>query len=334
MMGNVNEMKVSVVVPLYNEVENVFELTHELVSIMRFCRYEFEVLLINDGSKDRTSHAIYEVCEEFPEVKGIDLAGNFGQTIALRVGFDHAMGDVIVAMDGDLQHDPAYIPQFLEYIAQGYDLVGGAKQKRPDSWLKSILSQIAHATISHIAGVKMSYFGATFKVYRRYLLENVNMLGDTHRFLGAIVARKGVKYKEVPITIRERKHGQSHYKLNKMLRVVVDLFFLTFFLSYMRKPFRFFGSLGLSVFLLGFFACLLFMVGNFFFHVNIKEDYLAEFLFSIALSLGGMMFLSIGILAEIGTYNYFNKSQRQPYAVRSIFKKKETEVYLNKAFLL
>jgi len=327
-MEKYNNLFVSVVVPMYNEEENVTELTEELIHVMRPLPYHFEILLINDGSKDNTAKVINQLSAQFSEVKGIDLAGNYGQTIALRVGFEHAVGEVIVAMDGDLQHDPAYIPRFLELIEEGYDLVGGAKEKRPDGWLKSKLSEIAHGTISNVAGVKMSYFGATFKVYRSYLLNNVNMLGDTHRFLGAIVARKGVKYIEIPITIRERKFGQSSYKLNKMFRVILDLFFLKFFLSYMRKPFRFFGTIGLTVFLVGFVSCISFMVGNFIFKLNIKDYYLAEFLFSIALVLGGMMFLSIGILAEMGSYNYFNKNQRQPYSIRSVFKQNEGHVML------
>jgi glycosyltransferase involved in cell wall biosynthesis len=325
-MKILNKLFVSVVVPLYNEEKNVGELTIEIMETMRLLPYPFEVLLINDGSKDDTAHKIEQLSNDFPEVKGIDLAGNYGQTIALRVGFEHAEGDVIVAMDGDLQHDPVYIPQFLQLIEQGYDLVGGSKEKRPDSWLRSALSQLAHGTISNVAGVKMSYFGATFKAYRSYLLENVNMLGDTHRFLGAIVARKGVRYIEVPITIRERKHGQSSYKITKMFRVILDLFFLKFFLSYMRKPFRFFGSIGLVVFSIGFVICVSFMIGNFAFKLNIKDYFLAEFLFSIALVLGGMMFLSIGILAEMGSYNYFNKNQQQPYTIRNVFSQKgETE---------
>jgi glycosyltransferase involved in cell wall biosynthesis len=326
-MENLTKMSVSVVVPLYNEEENVGELTREIMGVMRFLPYPFEVLLINDGSKDNSASRIRELSEEFSEVKGIDLAGNYGQTIALRVGFEHALGNVIVAMDGDLQHDPAYIPQFLSLIEQGYDLVGGSKEKRPDSWLRSKLSEVAHGTISNVAGVKMSYFGATFKAYRSYLLDNVNMLGDTHRFLGAIVARKGIRYVEVPITIRERKHGESSYKITKMFRVVLDLFFLKFFLSYMRKPFRFFGTIGLTLFSVGLVTCLSFMVGNFLLKLNIKEDFLAEFLFSIALALGGMMFLSIGILAEMGSYNYFNKNQRQPYSVRNVFKRMDGVVF-------
>ncbi len=326
-MENLTKMSVSVVVPLYNEEENVGELTREIMGVMRFLPYPFEVLLINDGSKDNSATRIRELSEEFSEVKGIDLAGNYGQTIALRVGFEHALGNVIVAMDGDLQHDPAYIPQFLSLIEQGYDLVGGSKEKRPDSWLRSKLSEVAHGTISNVAGVKMSYFGATFKAYRSYLLDNVNMLGDTHRFLGAIVARKGIRYVEVPITIRERKHGESSYKITKMFRVVLDLFFLKFFLSYMRKPFRFFGTIGLTLFSVGLVICLTFMVGNFLLKLNIKEDYLAEFLFSIAFALGGMMFLSIGILAEMGSYNYFNKNQRQPYSVRNVFKRMDGAVF-------
>lgn len=311
---------VSIVVPLYNEEGNVKELVESIIWSMKGTGYPYEILLINDGSADNTVWRINELCKVYPEVVGIDLAGNYGQTMALRVGFEHAKGEVIVAMDGDLQHDPHYIPMFLERMESGYDMVGGAKEKRPDGWLKSTLSQMAHGTIANLTGVEMSYFGATFKAYRRYLLENVNMLGDDHRFLGAMVARKGVRYTEIPIVIQERKSGKSNYKMNKVFKVVIDLLFLKFMVKYMKKPFRFFGPIGVSLFLVGLLGCLSMTMGNLFLGFNIKENYLVEFVSCASLVISGLTFLSIGILAEIGVHNYFNSHNQSPYAIRKILK--------------
>ncbi|MBO9698623.1 MAG: glycosyltransferase family 2 protein [Sporocytophaga sp.] len=310
---------VSVVVPLFNEEENVFELVHELVSVMNATDYSYQILLVNDGSRDNTWSKIQALAKGFKQIEAINLAGNYGQTMALRAGFEQASGEIIVAMDGDLQHDPQYIPVFIEEMQKGnYDMVGGAKIRRPESAFKNFLAETGHKIIKSISGVNLRYFGATFKAYRSYLLQGSNMLGDSHRFLGAIVARKGTRYTELPIEIRERKRGKSNYKISKVFLVILDLLFLKFFISYINKPFRIFGLIGLINFLIGIALTTGFTVGSLFFHMNIKEHYLAEFLFSVFLMLIGTMFLSIGIIAEIGVYNYFQKSFAPPYRVREV----------------
>ncbi len=310
---------VSIVAPLFNEEGNVRELAESILSVMHGMNHPFEVILVNDGSSDNTAFIMDELSTVHPELIGIDLAGNYGQTMALRVGFEHAKGEVIIAMDGDLQHDPSYIPLFLERIESGYDMVGGSKMKRPDGWLKSSLSKMGHSTIASLTGVKMSYFGATFKAYRRFLLENVNMMGDDHRFLGAIVVRKGIRYTEIPIEIKERKTGKSNYKFTKMFKVMIDLLFLKFMVKYMKKPFRFFGPIGVSIFLAGSLGCLAMVLGSLFLDLNIKEKLLVEFVFSLSLVMSGLTFISIGILAEIGAHNYFMAQNQSPYAIRKIY---------------
>lgn len=311
---------VSIVVPLYNEEGNVKELVENILWVMNSTDYPFEILLVNDGSADNTVWLINELCKAHTEVVGIDLAGNYGQTMALRVGFEHAKGEIIVAMDGDMQHDPQYIPLFLERMENGYDMVGGSKETRPDGWFKSRLSEMAHSTIANLTGVKMSYFGATFKAYRRYLLDNVTLLGDDHRFLGAMVARKGIRYTEIPIVIQERKSGKSNYKMNKVFKVLIDLLFLKFMVKYMKKPFRFFGPIGVSLFVTGLLGCLAMAFGNLFLGLNVKENYLVEFFSCASLVISGLTFLSIGILAEIGVHNYFNSHNQSPYAIRKVFR--------------
>lgn len=317
--------KISVVAPIYNEEKNIPELCKQLHAVLSSLSYEFEIILVNDGSADSSHHKIYEMSLLYPEVKGIDLAGNYGQTIALRAGFELAKGDVVIAMDSDLQHDPKDIIRFMQKMEEGYDLVGGAKESRPDGWFKSKLSHIAHTVISKLAQVNMSYFGATYKAYRSYLLEQTNLLGDSHRFMGAIVARKGIRYTEIPITIYERMHGTSNYKMNKVWKVLLDLIFLKFFISYLNKPFRLFGSIGFLFSFVGLIGVTVISIGNFFFSSNVKEEYLVEFFSSAFLIVMGLLFLSIGVLAEIGVYNYYGQKRKSPYTIRSIIKKSSHE---------
>ncbi len=317
--------KISVVVPIYNEEKNIAELCSRLHQVLSSLPYRFEIILVNDGSSDDSARILSEMAIIFSELKGIDLAGNYGQTIALRAGFELAKGDVIIAMDGDLQHDPLDIIRFMKKIEEGYDLVGGAKEKRPDGWFKSKLSAIAHKLIRKLAQVDMSYFGATYKAYRSYLLKQSNLLGDNHRFLGAIVARKGIRYTEIPITIHERLHGVSNYKMNKIWKVLLDLIFLKFFVSYLKKPFRLFGSIGFGMLFIGLICIAGFSIGNVFFSLNIKENYIVEFFSSCMLVIMGMLFISIGILAEVGVYNYFGQKRMSPYSIRSIITHTQNE---------
>jgi glycosyltransferase involved in cell wall biosynthesis len=313
--------KISVVAPVYNEENNIPELCKQLHRVLSNLPYEFEIILVNDGSADQSYQKIHEMAFIYPEVKGVDMAGNYGQTLALRAGFELAKGDVIIAMDSDLQHDPGDIARFVQKMEEGYDLVGGAKETRPDGWLKTKLSSFAHKLISRLAQVDMSYFGATYKAYRSYLLKHTNLLGDSHRFMGAIVARKGIRYTEIPITIHERIHGTSNYKMNKVWKVLLDLIFLKFFISYLNKPFRLFGSIGFLFSFIGLAGVVLIAIGNMFFDLNVKEEYLVEFFSSAFLIVMGLLFLSIGVLAEIGVYNYYGQKRKSPYTIRSIIKK-------------
>lgn len=307
---------VSIVLPLYNEEKNIRILTEEIITVMRKTAYNYEIVFVNDGSSDNSWEVISELSDLFPFIQGIDLAGNCGQTVALGCGFEQSRGDVIVAMDSDLQHDPVYIPEFLGYIEEGYDLVGGWKEKRPENFFKAFLANVAHKIICRISGVNLKYFGATFKVYRRYILDNVNMIGDAHRFMGALVAKKGTRIKEIPINIRQRSFGESNYKLRKALLVIIDLIFLKFYVSYFNRPFRWFGIPGLILFVMGFISTTIYTIGSLFFEWYIQKDYMTEFQTSIFLMLFGGLLISMGLVAQIGIYTFFNNKKQKPYSIR------------------
>jgi glycosyltransferase involved in cell wall biosynthesis len=315
--------RISIIAPLYNEQENVGQLAAEIIDAMAPSGFDYEILLVNDGSSDATWQRIADLQQKYPQITGIDLAGNYGQTIALRSGFENSTGEIIIFMDGDLQHDPADLPRFINKMEEGYDMVGGAKKKRPENWFKRSLSRLAHWLIHRISGADMTYFGATFRAYRRYLLQESNMIGDAHRFLGAILARKGIRHTEIPIEIRQRMAGTSSYSLKKVYLVIIDLMFLKFTVSYMNKPFRLFGVTGGMMFIVGLLPTLYLIIGSLFFHFHLRVDYLVEFLFSIFIMIMGMLLVSFGLIAEIGIYNYYARGNHSPYSVRRIMRKKE-----------
>lgn len=309
---------ISVVAPLYNEADTVALLVARVTEVMQTHGYDYELILVNDGSADQSWRIMQELAAQHPQVVALDLAGNYGQTLSLRAGFAQARGEVIIALDGDLQHDPAYIPQFISLINEGYDLVGGAKAKRPEGPIATALATTAHGIIRRLSGVRLRYFGATYKAYRSYLVKNVEMLGDAHRFLGALVARKGLRYCEFPIEIHERQFGQSNYKISKLFYVILDLFILRFFIVHGRKPFRLFGLAGLLSLLVGGVLAGQYLVRSVFFHLNIFATYPLEFIFSLFLLMAGIFLLCFGVLAEIGMYNYYSRSSRPPYIIRQM----------------
>jgi glycosyltransferase involved in cell wall biosynthesis len=311
-----NIQLVSIIIPSYNEVSNLNPLAKEIIDIMAGTNHIYELLFINDGSDDSSWNVITQLSQIYPTIRGIDLAGNYGQTVALRAGINNSSGDVIIAMDGDMQHNPVYIPQFLNYIEQGYDMVSGFKEKRPEGLVKSFLADIAHKMICIISGVNLKYFGATFKAYRRFLFDKVNMIGDVHRFLGALVVHKGIRFKEIPITIRARNAGISKYHLSKTFLVIADLISLKFSVSYMRTPFRFFGIPGLILILLGTGIVSYYSFGALFLHWFIGKEYAIEFISAIFMILFGILLICIGLIAQIGVYNYFSDKKHEPFAIR------------------
>ncbi|MGE5724421.1 MAG: glycosyltransferase family 2 protein, partial [Acidobacteriota bacterium] len=219
--------KYSIVVPLHDEEENVTELYDRLKAVMETTGDTFELVLVDDGSRDHTFPLLREIAAVDSRVAVVKLRRNFGQTSALAAGFDHARGRYIIAMDGDLQHDPADIPMFLERLAEGYDIVSGWRKRRIDNlWLRRIPSRCANWLMAKLSGVNIHDFGTTFKAYRREVLEGVRLYGDMHRFVPAVCARLGAKIAEVPIKNVRRKAGKSNYGISRTFRVAMDILVL------------------------------------------------------------------------------------------------------------
>src|SRR5213595_4131848 len=238
--------KYSIVVPFHNEQENVTVLYDRLKGVMEAYSESFELVFVDDGSTDLTFHLLSEIAAIDSRVTVVKLRRNFGQTSALAAGFDHATGEYIIAMDGDLQHDPDDIPLFLEKVAEGYDVVSGWRKRRIDNlWLRRIPSRCANWLMAKLSGVDIHDFGTTFKAYRRELIEQVPLYGELHRFIPALASWHGATICEIPIKNVNRERGVSHYGISRTFRVFFDLLTIRFLLKYLGRPLHFFGTVGM-----------------------------------------------------------------------------------------
>ncbi len=229
--------KYSIVVPFHNEEENVTTLYDRLKEVMEHVGDPFELVFVDDGSNDRTCRLLEEIAAVDSRVLVVKLRRNFGQTSALAAGFDHAEGEFILAMDGDLQHDPGEIPLFLEKLEEGYDVVSGWRRERIDNFvMRRIPSRCANWLMAKLSGVDIHDFGTTFKAYRREVIHNIPLYGEMHRFIPALASWYGASICEVPITNVIRQGGKSHYGIGRTFRVFFDLMTIRFLLKYMTRP--------------------------------------------------------------------------------------------------
>jgi glycosyltransferase involved in cell wall biosynthesis len=244
--------KYSIVVPFNNEEENVTVLYARLKQVMEQVGESFELVLVDDGSCDHTYKLLEEIAAVDSRVLVIKLRRNFGQTSALAAGFDHATGEFILAMDGDLQHDPNDIPHFLEKLAEGYDVVSGWRKDRVDNFmLRRIPSGCANWLMAKLSGVDIHDFGTTFKAYRREVIQSIPLYGEMHRFIPALASWFGASICEIPIHNVNRERGRSHYGIGRTMGVLFDLLTIRFLLRYMTRPLHFFGTLGMLSMLTG-----------------------------------------------------------------------------------
>lgn len=308
---------ISIVIPLLDEEKNVEPLYREIAAALAPLGRAYEIIFVDDGSSDGTLDVLRELFKNDPEhIQAVSLLGNQGQTAALHAGFTRARGDIVVAMDGDGQHDPAYLPAFITAIDEGNDLASGWKDEDGQrSALSRALSRMAHRLIGAIVGVKMRYFGATMKAYRRDLLQNLDLSGDLHRFAGALVYYKGIRIREIPITIRARRAGTSHYRFGKMLRVALDLVLLKFLTAYARTPFRIFGTTGMLLSAAGSFGILYVLYEKFARGISALYNTAIVELSAICIIVG-IQFIVFGLIAELISRLYYTSHGRELSRVR------------------
>jgi len=311
--------EVSVVIPLHNEATTLDELYRRVRATMESMNYSWELVLVNDGSTDDTPLILDSLYKEDRRVVVVHLRRNYGQTPALMAGFHHARGELIVSLDGDLQHAPEEIPNFLNKIAEGYDMVSGWRTARSDAFLtRTVPSRIANWLIAKVSGVNVHDFGTTFKAYRSEILTDLHLYGDLHRFVPALIGLNGARIVEIPIKDMGRNTGKSHYGLSRTFRVAFDLLTVGFLRRYMTRPLHFFGKLflgfsGLSGLIGLFLAYRKFVMG-----VDIFMTHGPLALFGSVLMLAGIHFLAIGLLSEILMRIYFESQDKKIYSVREV----------------
>ena len=305
------ELAVSVIVPVYNEESNVAELHARLADVLD---HDVEFIFVDDGSVDQTYERLVDVARRDCRVRLIRFRRNFGQTAALSAGIDHARGEIIVPMDGDLQNDPRDIPRLLAKLNEGYDVVSGWRVHRQDSLRRRLPSVIANRLVSWISGVRLHDYGCSLKAYRRDVLRDVRLYGEMHRFVPIYASWQGARVTELPVDHHPRLRGKSNYGIERTLKVVLDLVVVKFLSSYATKPIYVFGGFGVLAFLLAFLAFGWMVYFKFWGQKSFIETPLP--LVVVMLLLVGALSLLLGLLAEMTVRTYYESQGKRTYAIR------------------
>ena len=308
--------QVSIVVPLFNEVATIQELHQRLTAVLLLIGLPWEIVYVDDGSADGTTETLTVIAEHDPSVRLLTLARNYGQTAALAAGFDAASGDVIVAMDGDLQHAPEEIPKLLAKLSEGYDIVSGWREQRVDNlWTRRVPSKIANWLMAKLSGVSLHDFGTTFKAYRAPVIKRIRLHGDLHRFIPALASWGGARIAEVPIANIPRPQNQSHYGLSRTWRVAADLITVRFLLRYVTRPLHFFGPIGFGSLASGATAGAWVLGTKVVTGAPVFVEHGPLLILSAVLIQTGITLIGLGLLAELVTRIYMDGRHRRIYTV-------------------
>ena len=310
-------LKISVVVPLYNEAPSLEELYRELTAALQGCGRSYELILVDDGSTDDTFRILTELHARDGRVCVVRLRRNFGQTAAFAAGFSRARGRLIVTSDGDLQNDPRDIPAMLDKIEEGHDIVCGWRQDRKDPWLtRRVPSKIANWLISVTTGVKLHDYGCSLKVFRAEVLKSIRLYGEMHRFIPAIASEQGVQIAELVVNHRPRQFGSSKYGLSRTMRVLFDLVTVKFLLNYSTRPLQMFGPAGLLLAVIGLAITAYLGYLRLFGGQAIGDRPLL--LLGILMVSTGVQLITLGLLAELQARTYHESQGKPIYVVRDV----------------
>jgi len=305
----------SVVVPIYNEEENVNQLYSKVTASLEPIGFEYELIFVDDGSGDRSFLLLNDIAKQDSRVKLIRFRRNFGQTAAMSAGFDAASGRVVIPMDGDLQNDPDDIPLLMTKIDEGYDVVSGWRKYRKDTFInRKLPSMIANGLISRLTEVHLHDYGCTLKAYRREVLEGINLYGEMHRFVPALASQVGAKVTEIPVKHHPRLFGKSKYGISRTVRVVLDLMTVKFLLGYSTKPIQLFGRWGVYTIMASFITGLATIYMKFFQHTNMNRNPLL--ILTAFLIFMGVQFIVLGLLGELNARTYYEAQGKPTYVVR------------------
>jgi len=317
---------VSVVIPIYNEEENIPILCEKLNEVLSKLNRSYEAVLIDDGSTDSSWEKLVQCARKYRHFRLIRFRRNFGQTAAMSAGFRESKGEVIVTLDADMQNNPDDIPKILERMDKGFDVVSGWRKDRKDTFINRRLpSMIANALISKITGVPLHDYGCTLKGYRREIVKNLELYGEMHRFIPALASWVGGSIDEIAVDHQPRRFGKTKYGISRTLRVILDLITVKFLLRYSTRPIQIFGKLGLSCGAIGFLMMLIMVALHILFKFGIGTQDMAELIkrpiwvmTSFMLIFFGIQFLCMGLLAEIQIRTYHESQNKPIYVIKEI----------------
>ncbi|HEY9646306.1 MAG TPA: glycosyltransferase [Chroococcidiopsis sp.] len=319
-MSSLDRPDLSIVVPVYNEVESIPHLVEAIAATMQDTGISYELVCVDDGSKDGSSELLRQFAQDRGNMRAVLLRRNYGQTAAMSAGFHHARGKIIVTLDGDLQNDPADIPMLMNKLDEGYDLVSGWRKQRQDAALTRLLpSKIANWLIGKVTGVSLHDYGCSLKAYRSELVNDMNLYGELHRFLPALAFIEGARITEIPVRHHARRFGHSKYGLSRTFRVLMDLLTIFFMKKFLTRPMHVFGLFGLIAIFVGlglggYLAILKFALG-----ASIGDRPLL--ILAVVMFLTGVQLFSFGLLAELSMRTYHESQNRPIYRVREVIEK-------------
>ncbi len=319
-------IELSVVIPMYNEASAAQKLYLRLKRVLEDTHKKYEILFVEDGSTDETFRKLKNIQEKDPYVCLIKLRGNFGQTAALAAGFDNAKGEMIIAMDGDLQHLPEDIPKFIVELENGYDIVSGWRADRKDAFLSRRLpSRIANWLMSRMSGIQLHDFGTTFKAYKRDIVKEIRLHGDLHRFIPVLASRLRARIKEIPIENVRQEHRKSHYNITRTFVVLFDLIRLNFLNKFMEKPLQLFGTMGFLADLIGGIILLYLIYLKYVHGLGLLQHRAPLFIFSLTLIVVGILFIILGLLGEMMVKFFYESTNAKVYSIDSTYGTRSSE---------
>ena len=312
----------SMIIPVYNEAQNLPLLYASIKQVMQPIKQKWEVVFVDDGSTDESLEVLQSFVKKDPwHIRAVVFRRNFGQTAAIAAGIDHAHGETIVLLDADLQNDPADIPRLLAKLDEGYDLVSGWRKDRKDNHLtRTLPSNIANWLISRVTGVHLHDYGCTLKAYRRTVLGGFRLYGEMHRFIPVFAHSVGARITEIPVSHHPRKFGKANYGLERTAKVILDLFTVKFLLDYSHKPIRLFGGTGALLMLLGSADLLFLFIRRTFFNVPAFSSPLLQI--GVMFFIMGFQSILMGLIAELLARTYHESQKKTTYTVRTVLGKK------------
>lgn len=309
---------VSIIAPVYNEEPAIAEFVRRVDSVMSGLggRYDHEIVLVDDGSKDRSLEIMKGLAASFPSLRVIELRRNYGQTPALQAGLDAAKGDVFITMDSDLQHFPEEIPEFLAKLDEGYDMVCGWRHQRKEGIIRRWPSRTANILIRMTSGLPLHDFGTTFRAYRAEVARELRLYGEAHRYIPVLGSFMGARITEIPIKNIERPKGKSNYGLGRTFGVFLDILLLYFLVRYLDRPLRIFGKIGMCMMGLGGLIFAVLVIYGYSQGQHTVKDHIGWFLTSVMLLIAGVQTMIAGILGEILTRIHYTVGDRKVYRIR------------------